>query len=95
MTITLQDPVDLDTGITSWVSPTAPADVPIARNERQLSVELQSPGGHLRTVTGTIAYLDAEAQTYMVNGPDGELIRVPMRAITRTLKADRDREVSA
>jgi hypothetical protein len=86
MTITLQDSVDLDTGIPSRVPPTAPADVPIARNERQLSVELQSPGGHLRTVTGTIAYLDVEAQTYMVNGSDGALIRVPMRAITRTFE---------
>lgn len=87
MTIILQDPVDLLTGTPSPVRPTEPADVPIPRNERQLSVELQSPGGHLRTVTGTIAYLDEEAQTYMVNGVDGALIRVPIRAIIRTFGA--------
>jgi hypothetical protein len=46
--------------------------------------ELESRGGYLRTVTGTVAYLDEDAQTYMVlrgNG-DGELIRVPLRDIT-------------
>ena len=46
--------------------------------------ELESRGGFLRTVTGTVAYLDEDAQTYMVlrgNG-DGELVRVPLRDIT-------------
>jgi hypothetical protein len=35
-------------------------------------------------VTGTVAYLDEDAQTYMVsrgNG-DGQLVRVPLRDIT-------------
>jgi hypothetical protein len=54
--------------------------VPAGRTE----FELASPGGYLRSVTGTVAYLDLDAQTYMVlrgNG-DGELVRVPLRDIT-------------
>jgi hypothetical protein len=47
------------------------------------SFELASRGGYVRTVTGTIAYLDEEAQTYMVL-VDGELVRVPLRDITST-----------
>jgi hypothetical protein len=84
MTITLQDPADFDTGTGGWVLPSEHGDSPIAPNERQLSVGLQSPGGHLRTVTGTIAHFDEEAQTYMVHGLEGALICVPMRAITKT-----------
>jgi hypothetical protein len=45
------------------------------------SFELASHGGYVRTVTGTIAYLDEEAETYMVLA-DGELLRVPLRDIT-------------
>ena len=33
-------------------------------------------------MTGTVAYLDAEADTYMVVADDGELLRVPLRDIT-------------
>ena len=57
-----------------------PSHVPVGRT----SFELASRGGYLRTVTGTVAYLDEEAETYMVlrgNG-DGELLRVPLRDIT-------------
>jgi hypothetical protein len=46
--------------------------------------ELASRGGYVRTVTGTVAYLDEEADTYMVlrgNG-DSQLLRVPRRDIT-------------
>jgi hypothetical protein len=46
--------------------------------------ELASRGGYVRTVTGTVVYLDEEAETYMVlrgNG-DGQLLRVPLRDIT-------------
>lgn len=53
--------------------------------------ELESRGGYVRTVTGTVAYLDEDAQTYMVlrgNG-DGELIRVPLRDITAAHETDR------
>jgi hypothetical protein len=45
------------------------------------SFELASPGGYLRKVTGSIAYLDEEADTYMVLAR-GELVRVPLRDIT-------------
>jgi hypothetical protein len=45
------------------------------------SFELASRGGYARTVTGTIAYLDEQAETYMVLA-DGELLRVPLRDIT-------------
>jgi len=48
------------------------------------SFELGSRGGYVRTVTGTVAYLDEEAETYMLlrgNG-DGGLLRVPLRDIT-------------
>jgi hypothetical protein len=57
-----------------------PPHVPLGRT----SFELESRGGHVRTVTGTVAYLDEEAETYMLlrgNG-DGELLRVPLRDIT-------------
>jgi hypothetical protein len=57
-----------------------PTHVPVGRT----SFELASRGGYVRTVTGTVAYLDEEAETYMVlrgNG-DGELLRVPLRDIT-------------
>ena len=84
MTIILRDPVEPGIGTPDSAPPTESEDAPIARKERQLSVELQSPGGHLRMVAGTIAYLDEEAQTYMVHGAHGTLLRVPIRAITRT-----------
>ena len=45
------------------------------------SFELASPGGYLRKVTGSIAYLDEDADTYMVL-VRGELVRVPLRDIT-------------
>ncbi len=32
----------------------------------------------MRTVTGTVAYLEEDAQTHMVLGGDGELFRVPL-----------------
>jgi hypothetical protein len=57
-----------------------PPHVPLGRT----SFELESRGGYVRTVTGTVAYLDEEAETYMLlrgNG-DGELLRVPLRDIT-------------
>lgn len=38
--------------------------------------------GYARTATGRIAYLDEDAQPYMVMGDDGELLRVPLRDIT-------------
>ena len=53
-----------------------------ARGTRgKTSFELASRGGYVRTVTGTVAYLDVDAETYMVLA-DGELQRVPLRDIT-------------
>jgi hypothetical protein len=46
------------------------------------SFEVESPGGHARTVVGRIAYFDDEAQTYMVLTRSGVLVRVPLRDIT-------------
>jgi hypothetical protein len=43
---------------------------------------LASHGGYARTVTGTVEFLDAEAQTFMVRDADGGLIRVPLRDVT-------------
>ena len=60
--------------------PSAHPHVPAGRTK----FELESRGGYLRTVTGTVAYLDEDAETYMVlrgNG-DGQLVRVALREIT-------------
>ena len=46
------------------------------------SFELESHGGYARTVSGTVVYLDEEAQTFMVRSDDGQLMRVPLRDIT-------------
>jgi hypothetical protein len=59
--------------------PSAHPHIPAGRTK----FELRSRGGYLRTVIGTVAYLDEDAQTYMVlrgNG-DGQLVRVPLRDI--------------
>jgi len=61
--------------------------------------ELGSRGGYSRTVTGTVAYLDEDAQTYMVlrgNGDD-QPVRVPLRDITsahETAPTDRLHDVT-
>ena len=87
MSIILQDPVHLETPFRSPVRPAAPLDPRTASGEREVSFELESPGGYRRTVTGRIAYLDDEAQTYLVLAPDEELIRVPLRDIKRTIES--------
>jgi hypothetical protein len=50
--------------------------------ESETAFELGSHGGYARSVTGTISYLDEEANTFMLRGMDGELIRVPLRDVT-------------
>ena len=73
---TPEEIITLDDDIRDALRPHVPAG--------RTKFELESRGGYLRTVTGTVAYLDEDAQTYMVlrgNG-DGELIRVPLRDIT-------------
>jgi hypothetical protein len=43
---------------------------------------LGSHGGYVRSVTGTISYLDMEANTFMVRNEAGGLTRVPLRDVT-------------
>ncbi|HEX5937974.1 MAG TPA: hypothetical protein VFZ75_09850 [Actinomycetota bacterium] len=63
----------------------APADdvrTALRAHGGKTTFELASRGGYARTVTGIVAYVDEEAQTYMVLGDDDELLRVPLREIT-------------
>lgn len=46
--------------------------------------DLASHGGYARSVTGTIAYLDEQAETFMVCTRDGEMARVPLRDVVST-----------
>lgn len=84
MSTILQDPAHLATPSRTPVRPAAPLDPASVPVEREVTFELESPGGYLRAVSGTVAYLDDEAQTYMVRAHDGELIRVPRRDIKAT-----------
>jgi len=66
------------------VRPDAPADdvrAALRASAGKTSFELASRGGYMRTVIGRVAYLDEDAQTYMVLGDDDELLRVPLRDI--------------
>ena len=57
----------------------------------ETSFAVSSPGGYARTVTGTVTFLDEEAQTFMVRVADGQLVRVPLRDVTsahRTVPAE-------
>jgi hypothetical protein len=63
MSIIMQDPVRLETPSRSPVRPMGPPDPGAAPVRGKVSFELESRGGYHRTVTGTIAYLDDEAQT--------------------------------
>ena len=58
-----------------------PAGPRAARSGGKISFELASRGGYVRTVTGTVAYLDEQTETYMVLA-DSELLRVPLRDTT-------------
>ncbi len=82
---TLTDSVGVRAPGRSPVEPAAPLDPPVEpvskprRAER--AFEIESPNGYLRTVVGTIDYLDEEANTYIVRSRTGELNRVPLRDI--------------
>jgi hypothetical protein len=91
MSTMLQDPVHFETPSRSPVRPAAPLDPESASEDREISFELESPGGYRRTVTGRIAYLDDEAQTYMVRAADGELIRAPVRDIKKIIRRSQGR----
>ena len=75
------------------VDPAAPRSVDLRKEPGQtrthcagdvVSFDLESPGGYARTVNGTVAFLDREAETYLVLAPNGELMRVPLREIKAT-----------
>jgi hypothetical protein len=57
-------------------------DSPTDPRSLERSFEVESPGGHARTVVGRLAYFDEEPQTYMVLARSGMLVRVPLRDIT-------------
>jgi hypothetical protein len=64
------------------VSLDTPRDAATDPRSLERSFEVESPGGHARTVVGRAAYFDEEAQTYMVLTRSGVLVRVPLRDIT-------------
>jgi hypothetical protein len=64
-----------------------PLAIPPSTPLGKTSFQLASRGGHVRDVTGTVADLDEDAQTYMVLGRDGELLRVALRDITSAHEA--------
>ena len=84
---TLTDSIPLDVPARSPIQPAAPLDRSVERESKpkpaERTFEIESPNGYLRTVVGTIEYLDEEANTYMVRSRTGELVRVPMRDIKR------------
>ena len=47
----------------------------------ETSFELESHGGDALTVSGTVVYLDEQAQTFLVLGADGGLSRAPLREV--------------
>ncbi len=81
----LTDSLRLDVPARSPVEPAAPVDPPVEAVSRpsraERTFELESPNGYLRTVVGTIEYLDEGANTYMVRSRAGDLLRVPLRDI--------------
>lgn len=64
------------------VSLDTPRDAATDPRSLERSFEVESRGGYARTVVGRVAYLDDEAQTYMVLTRAGLLVRVPLRDIT-------------
>lgn len=81
---TLIDTVRIESVARPPSKPAAQVDAPGATESRSLerSFEVESRGGHARTVVGRLAYFDDEAQTYMVLTHSGVLVRVPLRDIT-------------
>ena len=83
---TLFDTVHIEAPTRSPAQPAAPLDAPqvagTGSRSPERSFEVESRGGYVRTVVGRVAYLDDEAQTYMVLTRAGTLVRVPLRDIT-------------
>ena len=81
---TLTDTVRIEVPTRSPVQPAAPLARRDTAPESRLpesSFEVESRGGHARTVVGRVAYFDDQAQTYMVLTRAGMLVRVPLRDI--------------
>ncbi|MGZ4155408.1 MAG: hypothetical protein ACXVQ0_13110 [Actinomycetota bacterium] len=87
----LTDPVrPLEIPPRTPIEPAAPLEkFPPDPDPRLLSFELESPGGYARTIVGRIAWLDREANTYVVRDGSGDLIRVPRRDIQSSEDAER------
>ena len=79
---TLIDTVHIEAPTRSPVQQEAPRDAATESRSPERSFEVESRGGYARTVVGRVAYLDDEAQTYMVLTRAGTLVRVPLRDIT-------------
>jgi hypothetical protein len=98
MTITLQDPALERDPTSRHAFPEVPGEAELraprtlaeellasfrdGELDSETTFELGSHGGYARSVTGTITYLDEEANTFMLRGRDEELIRVPLRDVT-------------
>jgi hypothetical protein len=87
----LTDPVrPLDIPARTPMEPAAPLDeFPPDPDPRLVSFELESPGGYARTIVGHIAWLDREANTYVVRDGSGDLIRVPRRDVQSSEAVER------
>jgi hypothetical protein len=90
VSIIMQDPVRLEAPARSPVRPPPGSAAPSMRGK--LCFELESRGGYRRTVVGTLAYLDEEAQTYLVRATGGDLFRVPLRDIRKTTRVLPERQ---
>ena len=76
---TVADRTPLEVPVTDPAQPVAATVALMPAEPSTRTFQLQSRGGYLRTVVGSIAYLDVEAQTYMISTSDGTLVRVPLR----------------
>jgi hypothetical protein len=98
MTITLQDPMSPRDPSSHHAFPDVVGEPPLTpprtlaeellaefrggETASETSFELASHGGYARTVVGTVAYVDEQAQAFAVRVRDGGLIRVPLRDVT-------------
>jgi len=48
---------------------------------KRVSFQFELPNGFVSEVVGVLEYYDEGAETYMVRRKDGEMARVPLRAV--------------
>jgi len=98
MTITLQDPTSPRDPSARHAFPRVIGELPLTpprtlaeellaefrggEPASETSFELASHGGYARTVVGTVAYVDEQAEAFTVRVRDGGLIRAPLRDVT-------------